>query len=51
MMEGSGGLLWLKVLGLVGAGLAFAIWQWRDLRVARAESEKRQSKSSGEPEQ
>lgn len=31
-------LVWVKVLGLLAAGAAFAGWQWRDLKQARAQS-------------
>lgn len=33
-------LLWVKVLGLVGAGGLFAWWQFRDLAQARKERER-----------
>lgn len=40
-MSESGGLLWVKILGLVLAGAAFVVWQWLDLRKAAAASKKK----------
>lgn len=42
-MDESNGLLWIKLLGLLVAGAAFVVWQWRDLRNARVHSLKDRS--------
>lgn len=44
-MNEANGLLWIKLLGLVVAGIAFVVWQWRDLRDARSQSSRNRDKT------
>jgi hypothetical protein len=39
-MSETSGLLWVKLLGLLIAAVAFFVWQWRDLRDASRQSAK-----------
>lgn len=50
-MSETSGLLWVKLLGLVIAGVAFFVWQWRDLRDARLKSSKSHGKTPLENEE